>query len=386
MFCITNALHPDVFPSIRKFEAEIIRLTCTMLNGDEKTCGALTGGGTESILMAMKTYRDYAINVRGIKKPEVVLSAGAHAAFDKAENYFGIKLVRIPCLPNGEANIPLMEKAITKNTIALVGSAPNYAHGTIDNIKALSDMAIKHDLLLHVDACLGGYILPWAKKLGYNIPDFDFTLPGVTSISCDTHKYGFGPKGLSTILFRNKNIRKYMYFLSTDWNGGIYGSPTVAGSRPGGPIAGTWAVLHYLGENGFLNAAKEIIDCRMKIQEESSKIPGLEIVCDHVSPVIAWKSDKFDIFVVGDAMKKRKWVLDPLQNPNAIHLCVTLRHVGREEEFINDLKWACESVQNNPGEFKDGLAPVYGMAAQIPDRSIIGDFITGYLDALLDTM
>lgn len=386
LFCVTNALHPDVFPSIRKFECETIKMSALMLGGDDKVCGALTGGGTESILMAMKTYREYAKTVKGIQHPEVVMSDGAHAAFDKSGDYFGIKIIRTPCKPNGEADVQLIERAITKNTVGIVGSAPNYAHGSIDDIKSLSDIAVKRGLLLHVDCCLGGYVLPWAKKLGYKIPDFDFSLPGVSSISCDTHKYGFGPKGESVILFRNKDIRKHMFFISTEWNGGIYASPTVAGSRPGGPIAATWAVLVYLGEEGFLSAAQEIMETRKKIQEGTQGIDGLELICDHWSPVLAWKSNKFDIFMVGDAMKTRGWTLDLLQKPNAIHICLTIRHVGREEKFLEDLKWACDRVRSHPQDFKEGLAPVYGMASELPDRSIVKGFIEGYLDILLDTM
>ena len=386
MYCVSNALHPEVFPSIRKFEAETIRMTASMLNGDENTCGTLTSGGTESILMAMKTYREYARKGRGIAHPEVVMSDGAHAAFDKAQEYFGIKVIRTPINPDGTTNIAALEAKITSNTIGIVGSTPNYAHGSIDDIEALAKIARDRNILLHVDACLGGFFLPWAKKLGAAIPAFDFAVPGVSSISCDTHKYGFGPKGESVLLFANSDLRRYMYFVQPDWNGGIYASPTVSGSRPGAPIAGTWAVMVATGEKGYLDSTKGILEARDVIVNGTKDLPQVELICDHPSPVIAWRSASanFDVFMILDAMKKKKWVLDPLQFPNAIHICLTVRHIGKGEEFVRDFREAVQAIVSEPGQFKGGMAPVYGIAASIPDRSVVRGFVTGYLDRLLD--
>lgn len=386
MYCVSNALHPEVFPSIRKFEAETIRMTATMLHGDENSCGTLTSGGTESILMAMKTYREYARKGLGIAHPEVVMSEGAHAAFDKAQEYFGIKVIRTPINPDGTTNIAALEAQINANTVGIVGSAPNYAHGSIDDIETLAKIARERKILLHVDACLGGFFLPWAQKLGAKIPNFDFSVPGVSSMSCDTHKYGFGPKGESVLLFANRNLRRYMYFVQPDWNGGIYASPTVSGSRPGAPIAGTWAVMVATGEEGYLNAAKGILEARETIVNGTKDIAEVELICDHPTPVVAWKStsSKFDIFMILDAMKRKKWVLDPLQFPEAIHICLTVRHAGKGEEFVRDFREAVELVKNHPEQFKSGMAPVYGLAASIPDRSVVRGFVTGYLDRLLD--
>lgn len=386
LYCVSNALHPEVFPSIRKFEAETIRMTATMLNGDENTCGTLTSGGTESILMAMKTYREYARKARGIQHPEVIMSEGAHAAFDKAQEYFGIKVIRTRINPDGTTDIPALEAMIGPNTIGIVGSAPNYAHGSIDDITTLAEIAQRNNILLHVDACLGGFFLPWAKKLGANIPDFDFKVKGVSSISCDTHKYGFGPKGESVLLFVNRDLRRYMYFVAPDWNGGIYASPTVSGSRPGAPIAGTWAVMVATGEKGYLEATKGILEARAVIVEGTKDIPEVEIICNHDSPVVAWRSTSkdFDVFMILDAMKRKKWVLDPLQFPNAIHICLTVRQIGKGEEFVRDFREAVADIKAHPEQFKGGMAPVYGLAASIPDRSIVRGFVTGYLDRLLD--
>lgn len=386
LYCVSNALHPEVFPSIRKFEAETIRMTANMLHGDENTCGTLTSGGTESILMAMKTYREYARKGRGIQNPEVVMSEGAHAAFDKAQEYFGIKVIRTPINPDGTTNIPALEAQINANTIGIVGSTPNYAHGSIDDITTLAAIATRHNILLHVDACLGGFFLPWAQKLGADIPPFDFAVKGVSSMSCDTHKYGFGPKGESVLLFASKDLRRYMYFVQPDWNGGIYASPTVSGSRPGAPIAGTWAVMVNTGEKGYMDATKGILEARKVIVEGTKHLKEVALICDHPSPVIAWRSNdpKFDVFMILDAMKRKKWVLDPLQFPNAIHICLTVRHIGKGEEFVRDFIEAVELVRAHPEQFQGGMAPVYGIAASIPDRSIVRGFVTGYLDRLLD--
>lgn len=386
LYCVSNALHPEVFPSIRKFEAETIRMTATMLHGDENTCGTLTSGGTESILMAMKAYRGYGQKYLGIAKPEVVMSHGAHAAFDKAEEYFGIKVVRTAINDDGSTNLAALEAAINSNTVGIVGSTPNYAHGSIDDIHALAKIARDRKLLLHVDACLGGFFLPWAKKLGAAIPDFDFAVPGVSTISCDTHKYGFGPKGESVLLFANRDLRKYMYFIAPDWNGGIYASPTVSGSRPGAPIAGTWAVMVATGEKGYLASTEGILKTREVIVQGIKDLPQVKLICDHPSPVIAWSAatSGFDVFMILDAMKKKKWVLDPLQFPNAIHICLTVRHIGKGEEFVRDFREAVESIVSNPSQYKGGMAPVYGLAASIPDRSVVRGFVTGYLDRLLD--
>lgn len=388
LYCVSNALHPEVFPSIRKFEAETIRMTASMLHGDANSCGTLTSGGTESILMAMKTYREYARKGRGIQHPEVIMSEGAHAAFDKAQEYFGIKVIRMPTNPDGTTNLASIEAKINSNTIGIVGSTPNYAHGSIDDIEAMAEIALRHNILLHVDACLGGFFLPWAQKILGNevIKPFDFAVKGVSSISCDTHKYGFGPKGESVLLFSSKDIRRYMYFVAPDWNGGIYASPTVSGSRPGAPIAGTWAVMVATGEEGYMKATQGILETRKVIVDGLADVPEIELISDHASPVIAWRSatSTFDIFMVLDAMKRKKWVLDPLQFPNAIHICLTVRHIGKGQEFVNDFKEAVQLIKADSTQFIGGMAPVYGLAAAIPDRSVVRGFVTGYLDSLLD--
>src|SRR5512140_179189 len=252
-----NPLHSDVWPSATKFEAEIISMTARMLGagagaaagkGEGAIVGSVTSGGTESILLAMKAYRDRARSARQIRLPEIVAPVTEHAAFDKAAQYFGMKLVKTPVGEDFRADVRAARRALTRNTAVLVGSAPCFPNGTVDPILELSELARKKGLGFHTDACLGGFILPWARRLGHPVPGFDFSLPGVTSMSCDTHKYGYAAKGTSVVLYRGEALRHHQYFTIADWPGGLYFSPTMAGSRPGALIASAWASLVSTGE------------------------------------------------------------------------------------------------------------------------------------------
>ena len=255
----SNALYPTVFPGLRKFEAEVISMTVKMLSGDAKACGTMNSGGTESILMAMKAYRDRALELFGITKPEMIIPESAHAAFIKASHYFGIKLIRIPVNKDGDCRVNLgqLKSAINRNTIVIVGSAPSFPHGVIDDIEEIGKLIKnKPHIGLHVDSCLGGFVLPFLKKIGDLTRNFDFTVPEVTSISADIHKYGLGPKGSSVLLWRNEDYRKYQFFVYTDWCGGLYCSPSLQGSRAGSAIAASWATLMSYGEEGYTNVAR----------------------------------------------------------------------------------------------------------------------------------
>ncbi|KAJ1555603.1 hypothetical protein HK096_002010, partial [Nowakowskiella sp. JEL0078] len=250
-------------------EAEIVSMVLSMYNAPEGACGNVTSGGTESLLLAVKAYRDYARDKRGITEPEMVLPITIHAAFDKAAHYFGIKIISIPWDPiTGKVNIEKMAASITRNTILLAGSAPNFPHGIIDDIPAIAKLARKHQLPLHVDACLGGFLIPFMEKAGFNLPHkFDFRVDGVTSISVDPHKYGFTPKGCSVLLFKEKELRHSMYYLSTDWPGGIYATPTLAGTRSGALIATCWTSMLHFGEEGYIESTRNIIDISYKIRD-----------------------------------------------------------------------------------------------------------------------
>eukprot|EP01094_Clydonella_sp_ATCC50884_P026196 TRINITY_DN710_c0_g1_i1.p1 TRINITY_DN710_c0_g1~~TRINITY_DN710_c0_g1_i1.p1 ORF type:complete len:543 (+),score=218.16 TRINITY_DN710_c0_g1_i1:197-1630(+) len=384
MYSLSNPLHPDVFPSVRKYDAEIVAMTASFLNGgDEGVCGAVTSGGTESILMAVKAHRDFYRRTKGITRPELIMPNSAHAAFDKACHYFGIKMVKINCAADHRADVRAMENAVTPNTIMLVGSAPSYPHGLIDDIEALAAIAKRNDIGMHVDGCLGGFIVPFQRRLGYNIPPHDFGVPGVTSMSADTHKYGYAVKGTSVVLFRTQQLRKAMYFVITDWPGGIYASPSIAGSRPGALVAACWASLVKTGLNGFMENAKQITETQRAIKKGIPQIEGLELVGDSHTMVVSFRSSEFDVFMVSDVMSEKGWNLNAMQKPNALHLCCTFRHVGKADEFLSDLREAVARVRKDPAAFKDGAARIYGMAHGLPDRGIVNDIICGYLDVCL---
>ncbi|ETR71897.1 MAG: sphinganine-1-phosphate aldolase [Candidatus Magnetoglobus multicellularis str. Araruama] len=385
----SNPLHSDIWPSANKFEAEIVSMTANMLGAGNmessiknQICGTVTSGGTESILLAMKTYRDRALVEKGITSPEMIVPVTAHAAFDKAAQYFCIKKVSVPVDQNFAANIGRVKKAITKNTIVIVGSAPSFPHGIIDPIEQLSEIARKRQIGFHTDACLGGFILPWAEKLGYPIPHFDFRLPGVTSISADTHKYGYAAKGTSVILYRGPHLRHYQYFTITDWPGGLYFSPTFAGSRSGALSATCWAAMIAMGEKGYLDATAKILETATWLKEQICNIPNLKILGNPLW-VIAFTSPKLDIYRIMDQMTQKGWALNGLHKPSCIHICVTLRHTqdGVAKQFIEDLNAAIDYVKLNPTESK-GMAPVYGLAATLPVRSIVGDMLKKYMDVL----
>lgn len=381
----SNALHPDVWPSVSKFEADIVAMTAHMLgaaSAGSEICGTVSSGGTESILLAMKTYRDRARSEKGITKPEFVAPVTAHPAFDKAAQYFEITMRRVPVGPDYRADVAAMAAAVTKKTIAMIGSAPTFPHGLIDPIQELSEIARRRGIGFHTDACLGGFLLPWAEKLGYPVPPFDFRLPGVTSMSADTHKYGFAPKGSSVVLYRGQELRRYQYFTVTDWPGGIYCSPTISGSRSGGLVAACWAALVATGEKGYLEGARKILETGKVIREGIAAIPGLRVLGDPLW-VIAFDSPEVDIYRVLDFVSKRGWNLNGLHRPPAVHVAVTLRHTqpGVAERLLADLREGVAHVKAHPGE-EGGMAPVYGMAGTLPFRGVIADMLKRYMDLL----
>ncbi len=369
----SNPLHADLWPSANKFEAEIVAMTANMLGGQEvedELCGTVTSGGTESILLAMKTYRDQAKAEKGITRPEMIVPVTAHAAFDKAAQYFQIKRIPIPVDEKYAANVEATRRAINRNTIVIVGSAPSFPHGIIDPIAALSELARQAGVGFHTDACLGGFVLPWADRAGYSVPLFDFRLPGVTSMSADTHKYGYAARGTSVVLYREPALCRYQYFAAADWPGGLYFTPTFAGSRPGGLSATCWAALVANGEAGYIEATKRILDTAAVIRKGISTMPGLYVLGNPLW-VIAFASNAMDIYQIMDRMSERGWSLNGLHRPACIHLCVTLRHTepGVAERFLRDLSWAVQLVRDQPQK-EHGMAPVYGMVATLPFRGI----------------
>lgn len=385
----TNPLHADVFPGICKMEAEVVRMTATLFNGNQNACGTMTTGGTESIMMACKAYRDYARDVKGIKKPNIVLPKTAHTAFDKSAKYFGMHTKSVPVHPDTtEVDIKAMERAINGNTVMLVGSAPNYPYGTIDDIEAIAKLGKKYNIPVHVDACLGGFLIIFMRRAGYPLKPFDFGVDGVTSISADTHKYGFTPKGSSVILYSDKIYRHYQYTVTTEWPGGVYGSPTVNGSRAGGIIAATWATMMNFGLEGYVEGTRRIIDTARYIEAELRKIDHIYIFGTPATSVVAIGSNEFDIFRLSSELNGLGWNLNSLQFPSGIHICVTHMHTrnGIADKFIADVRANVALVMQNPEKPVEGKMAIYGVAQAVPDRELVGDFTKCFIDSMYYTV
>lgn len=381
----SNPLHFDLWPSAIKYEAEIVAMTAHLLGAaqsSEPVVGTVTSGGTESILLAMRSYRDRARSERGLQRTRIVAPTSAHTAFDKAAHYFDMELVRVPVGVDLRADVAAMAAAVDRSTVALVGSAPSFPHGVVDPIPELAALAHERGVGLHVDGCLGGFVMPFARDLGYAAPEFDFRLPGVTSMSADPHKYGYAAKGASVVLYRGEELRRYQYYAVADWPGGLYFSPTLAGSRPGALSAACWAAMVSIGEDGYCAAAARILATAQLIRRWIEQIPELEVLGDPLF-VIAFASPSLDIYRVLDAMNVHGWSLNGLHRPPAVHLCVTLRHTepGVAQRFIEDLQASVDEVKTHPAE-KGGMAPVYGMAASMPMHGLVEDLLKRIVDAL----
>jgi sphinganine-1-phosphate aldolase len=388
----SNPLHADLFPSTVRFEAEIVRMTAHLLHApdtddpEQQVVGTTTSGGTESILLAMKTYRDWARAEKRITDPEVIAPETAHPAFDKAAHLFGIRLIRTPVGDDFKAKLEPIQDALTRNTIAIVGSAPSYPHGIIDPIPQMAAIAQQYGIGMHVDACLGGFILPFIEQLGYPVTPFDFRVAGVTSMSVDPHKYGYTPKGLSVVLYRGRSLRRYQYFTYTDWQGGLYASPTLPGSRPGALSVAGWAAMVAIGKQGYLDAARRIMETAVAIRKGIEQMPDLRLMGEPLF-LIAFTSahEKLNIYQVLDQMRQRGWRLNALQRPPGLHLAVTVRHTqsGVAEAFLSDLRESVAYVKAHP-DAKGEMAPIYGMANSLPFRGVVDEVLKRYLDALYD--
>jgi glutamate/tyrosine decarboxylase-like PLP-dependent enzyme len=274
----------------------------------------------------------------------MVLPVTVHPAFEKAAHYFSVKPLHIPLTADYRADIDSLRAAIGDNTVLAVGSAPCYPYGVIDPIPEMATLAAERGVAFHVDACLGGFMLPFLRRLGYSIPPFDFSVPGVTSMSADVHKYGYAAKGASVVLYRNKEIRRHQFFSYADWPGGLYGSPTMTGTRPGGAIAAAWAALRYLGEDGYLRLARTAMDATKRLIDGINAVPGLVVRGEPQMSVFAFGSDSLDIYAVGDALDARGWRADRLQLPPNLHLMVTATHEHVVAAFLTDLAEATRSV------------------------------------------
>ncbi len=385
-FAHANVLQRDMYPSSTKFEGEIVAMTAAMLGGDARTVGVITSGGTESLMNPMLVYRERGRAEKGITEPEIIIPNSAHVAIDKACHYFGIKLLRAPLRDDFLVDVDWVRDHITPNTVALVGSAGSYPYGLIDPIDELGALALEHGLGLHVDGCLGGFLLPWIEKCGVTLRPYDFRVPGVTSISADTHKYGYTLKGTSVLLYRDADLRRYQYFTFPDWPGGLYISPGMSGSRSGGLIAAAWAAMVTTGEQGYVDAARAIHATAQQIRSAVEALPQLRLYGDDPSFLVAFGAADpaaLDIFLVNDHLSTRGWRMNPDQLPPGLHFCVTRPNTrpGLAEEFARDLADGVAYAKDRHGEAARSGA-LYGMAGSPAGNAGVNFLLSGALDAM----
>jgi sphinganine-1-phosphate aldolase len=374
-YASANGLNPTAFKSLKQLENEIISATASILNGTPEVCGVVTSGGTESCLLAVKTYRDMARAKRGVRKPEMIIPPTAHVAWFKASEYFGVKIRLLPLGPDLRADAGRLERMINRNTVMILGSAPEYPHGLIDPIAAMGDIAQRRGIPLHVDACVGGFILPFMEMIGLRLPRWDYRVPGVTSISADIHKYGFASKGASTITYRNLELLKHQMFVYQDWPGGVFASPALLGTRPGGAYAAAWAAMQYFGVAGYRELAKRTMKAFLAMKSGIDAIPELQVIGDPQGPLLGYRSRdrEVSIYAVGDAMTAKGWEINRLQFPEGLHAMVTAKHVDSVDAYLADLREAVALVKADPSLAQKGDAATYGLMANIPLRGMVKD-------------
>ena len=371
LYASANLLNPLAFKSLKQLEREIVQSAGTLFHCSGAV-GTVTSGGTESILCAVAAYRDRARKKKPwVRSPELVVPRTIHPAFDKAAHYFGVKLVKVDVDEDQRADVRKMAKAIGWRTIGIVASAPQYPHGVIDPIAELGELAMERKLPLHVDACVGGFVLPWLEKLGRPIPKWDFRVPGVTSISADLHKYAYAGKGASTLLWRSIDDMRYQIFVATDFPGGIYASPTLLGTRPGGPIAAAWAALQGVGADGYMELARRAVEAADKLRAGITAIPGLALLGRPDATIVSYAAVGADVYAIADQLEKRGWSVDRQHRPSSIHLTVTANHAPVIDRYLADLRECLAEVRANPALSKSGSAPMYGMAARLPVRRLV---------------
>ena len=346
-FMSENGLGPLAFPSLAQMEKDVVSMGLGLLHGPEGSTGAMTSGGTDSITMAIKTARDYArANGRARERANIVLPFSAHLAFDKACHLMDIEIRRIPIKTDGtyEADVEAMSAACDADTIMMVGSAPNFPHGIIDPILALSDAAIRKGVWLHVDACVGGYFAPFARMNGVPVPPFDFEVPGVQSMSADLHKYGYAAKGASTVLFRSAELYAHMPFDMKEWSGAPMKTPTLAGTRPGGAISAAWAVMNHLGVEGYKRLQGQVCATRERV-EEGVKALGFEILGNPMLGLIAFRHPKHHAFAIYGEIYRRGWFTSVTKSPPSLHLMLSPKHADFIDDYLSDLAASLAAVE-----------------------------------------
>lgn len=356
-----NGLDPTAFPSLLRFENELVAMARAHLSGGSDVVGTFTSGGTESIILAVKAARDYAREKRGVTTPEMIVPISAHAAFHKAGHYLGVKVVTTALDPaTYRADVAAIRAAVTDQTVLIVGSASGYAHGVVDPIREIAALAKERGVLCHVDGCIGGFLLPYFARLGATVPDFDFRVDGVTSISMDFHKYALTPKGASCVLYRDAEVRRHQFFTCASWTGYTMINPTVQSSKSGGPLAAAWAVMHHVGDDGYLEVARGLLEAKNALVAGINKIPGLSVMGTPEMCLVAFTSDDVPVFPLADAMKARGWHVQPQlaygPSKENLHLSINPSNVKWTADFLRDLEEAAAEVKKGAAQYEETRA------------------------------
>lgn len=387
-FLSANGLNPMAFRSLKRLEREVVEMTAGLLNGPASTVGTMTSGGTESIMLSAKAWRDRLRRKKPwVRQAEIVAPETAHPAFDKAAHYLDMKLRLAPVGPDFRVDARALTRLINGSTAFVVASAPSYPQGVIDPIEAIAEQCLAKGTPLHVDACVGGFVLPWLEKLGHHVRPWDFRLPGVRSISADVHKYGYAPKGASTLLFRDMADMRHQFFISTRWSGGIYASATLPGSRPGAPIAAAWASLQGLGEEGFLRLASQALDAARRLRAGIATIDGVCVLGAFDATIVTWGSNDpaVDVYAVADQLAAAGWSVDRQQRPACVHLTVNASNAPVVDQYVADLRAAVARVRADPSLKSSGEAATYGLAARVPIAALAGPAVLQAMERLYGT-
>jgi len=350
LYFVENGLGKMAFPSVQRLEREVIEMVLGLMQAPNSADGSFTSGGTESIFLAVKTARDYArANRSGLGKPKVVTPQSAHPAFDKAAHYLEMAVVRVPPRGDFRADAAAMEGAVDDDTVMIVGSAPSYPHGVFDPIEEIARLAKAKGVWMHVDACVGGMLSPFVRRLGFHVPPFDFTVDGVFSMSVDLHKYGFTAKGASVVMFRDAKLKEHLRFKFNNWPRGAYETETFLGTRPASPVASAWAVMNYLGEEGYLEIARTTMDTKAKFMDGIAAIPGLEILEPNDLAFLLYRSADPDLNIdaVAEGMGSRGWFVGRCLEPPSIQLMFNPIHAAVVNEYLEDLTAVTDEVRSS---------------------------------------
>ncbi len=381
-FSSENALNPMAFPSALSFETDVVNMVADMMNHPDAV-GNVTSGGTESILCAVYAARERAREVDDVTDPTLVVPETAHPAWEKAAHYLGLEPIRTETRGDWRADPAAMADAVTDRTALVAVSAPSYPHGVVDPVEEVAAEAKAADVPCHVDACVGGFVFPFLEEMGHDVPAYDFSVDGVTSISVDPHKYGYTTKGVSTVLYRDKELRSHQYYAFADWPGGIYVAPNFQGSRSAGPIAAAWAVMNFLGRDGYRELVEAAMTATERITEFVDQRDELAVVSDPDMSLLAIESTgpEVDIWTVQRELATENWEISRQQRPRNLHLAVMAGHAPVVDEFLADFEAAVETAKASDDE--ELTAPMYGLSGNVnADDENITDTL---VDLLNDT-